>query len=529
MKSRNKIFVYLPFVVSLVLSCGGTVIVDCPPAFAQTSTAETPFDLQLRALGDPSELKFLKSLDNLSAAAPDLAAVIDRRLQNTRADDPGAVAATVAEIRSRFAADMIVRGQGLSARVAARSLGFSAPGTAAGEAGWRDGLARAMVSEGLSLSASGFDRLIRPQILEAIAIRNYSNQLIGAGTLMPGGGIGPFSPRRQLPSMALADAPVITGGGTKTAAKDLQCDKTFDALKGTFDAETSRRSEPFDPHEFREVMFLTTRDVDGNGGQSCTGTLISKRWLLTAAHCVMFTTAEGKLRHLSVASITGSNSVDYDRVIQPPNGHRATRLRDAPNNGDHHFNVIRVIVPGAYNPNGLKPFTNDIALFQLDYDADDGPTATPARLGRAQDVAPALTVAGYGYTPENPNTPGILNVGWPPPASASGGMLTVPFTSVVTQDGQSRICPGDSGGPLFAGRHRGCRVQQNLPHLRQEAARPRVLVGVNSTIQNVDPSGVIDGIECGGTAWNRMANVTDPAIRKWVCERTNNEAGGCLP
>ncbi len=531
-----------------------------PGAAAQVPVASAPpFDAQLRALGDPGSLAFLRRLEALPAINPQLAGSITRRLEGAAGGGAGALAEAERDIRARLTADAIANGNGLSAPLAARSLGLSLGREPGAARAWRETLGIAATADDARLAAMGFDRLLRPADLESLLVAAMTQQLVGGGTVVWGGGnVPPVQPTqppgRPAPlvtpvganpagTAVMQSAPgsaVLVGGGRLASQRTLQCERSFEGLQGRYDAATGRRTEPFDPSEFREVLLIAIRDRDGNEGGTCTGTLIAGRWVLTAAHCVMFQNQpNGQPRlELSTASVTGVRGQDLNEPLAEHLQPEARRLSTDPNGTFRSFRVVRAIVHHAYDPaeqrasvfsRGRLPYSNDVALLELHADASDGISATPAVLGQPSALTSPVTVAGYGVSTDDPHRAGSLNVGWSLTPQGSGSFLQVSYSTNLEQDGQARICPGDSGGPVFAGRHRGCRAQVQWPHVATEAPRPRVILGVHSHIENDRRDDEIDGTECGRARWNRMVDVTAPAMREWICSRTGGAAGGCSP
>lgn len=147
---------------------------------------------------------------------------------------------------------------------------------------------------------------------------------------------------------------------------------------------------------------------------SCTATLIAPRWIVTASHCT---------GHITMFYPSG---VTRDRVfsIDPADG--STR---------RNFPIERVYSLGF--PIGSR----DIMLMRL-------ATAVPETLARPAQVATrapangsAITVFGYGCNSIDPTRAGRKQV--------SSGVLTIDGRGAFTS--QNTICPGDSGGPVFAG------------------------------------------------------------------------------
>ncbi|CAB3364850.1 Hypothetical predicted protein [Cloeon dipterum] len=183
--------------------------------------------------------------------------------------------------------------------------------------------------------------------------------------------------------------------------------------------------------ETRVNMYSWMAVLTYDGRFYCGGTLINKRYVLTAAHCVKgFTANRMGIRLMEHNRDTSSETKPIDR------------------------SVTKIIYHNKYNPN---TFNNDIALLRMDKEVPIKGDLYPACLptpGKRYTNENAL-VTGWGKTAENrPTSPVLREVTVPIMSNTkcSGfygtSQITENMICAGLPEGGKDSCQGDSGGPM---------------------------------------------------------------------------------
>lgn len=215
-----------------------------------------------------------------------------------------------------------------------------------------------------------------------------------------------------------AFASIVLGSGLLLTSACGNKDRAPASQTKVVNGEDVRAGDPLAGSTVALVSFL--------GQEFCSGTLIDKRHIITAAHCkggvgFGFLAAFGPV---AKAGVTPD-----DHVIIGASFH-----------ANEAFNA-EAATRGA----GEVPI-NDIALVTLSADAPSDATPVPF-LSRGDSLQPGdtITVAGYGLTGGNANgTNGVLR--------KTQSKVTETFITgkeFVLGDSNGRACNGDSGGPAY--------------------------------------------------------------------------------
>ncbi len=254
------------------------------------------------------------------------------------------------------------------------------------------------------------------------------------------------------------------------------------------------------------------------GNYTCGGSIISGRWIITAAHC----TKDDSNVTIPASQMLVTVGANNPRIV--------TEGKD--------YLVSQVIPHENYNPNTLE---NDIALLRL-YDSISYPNATPIKLVSSLDAIDGFTdpgvlswVTGYGLTRVRPATyPSTLQKVQLPLVSnavASTVWSTIASTDLMAGYANAGMdaCSGDSGGPLVVPVSTGYKlagiVSWGSNNCNTYGAYTRVSLfeswitqktGIEITFNAPVPIG--DSIICPGTTFTQyhVATVSGATAYQWV-------------
>ncbi|VWM13985.1 trypsin-like serine protease [Burkholderia lata] len=265
------------------------------------------------------------------------------------------------------------------------------------------------------------------------------------------------------------------------------------------------------PYEFAGFDDIVAISLDGK--YQCSGTLATRNWIITAAHCVTDDAnnqkvAPDRLRFYKYGETgkDGFSATALDGSNVSINGRKARGIKQ-----------IFVSPRWAATPSDATPdAVADQAILAVDYDGM--PTGHVVSLTRKPPPANTpVSIIGYGFTGSINDVPGDNpQLGWNSLSEStqnpgSGGWIYLQPAGVGTS------CRGDSGGAIFSG------------HLNGAPNETHELVAI---VSRMVKAGVFDGpvpvgraAECVGKA--SVNSLITEESRQFLCGTANNDIHGC--
>lgn len=278
---------------------------------------------------------------------------------------------------------------------------------------------------------------------------------------------------------------------------------------------TGRLTGTYDSIGFPEVVFL-----EYESGKTCSGTLLSPSWVLTAAHCVL----ENNVPDNYVSLTVWLNRAVANLYQDKPSSARVKKGRVFVLPQYRELSTKNVI------PENKAPY--DIALIELDTAFDVHLQST---VSKAQPPVVFLaTLASFGTNlsdkKDQENINNKLDVGWLNVTANNKMVQWVGYDPSNNSAIENSVaCRGDSGGPIFLNAWKSSNAsvipntRPTIPAVGCQDER-RQLVGVTSFIKPVQ-GGSLEKETPPCVQSTRGGGATVAQHLKWICETTRMYCG----